>query len=124
MVIILLLILPQHCRFRGPGGARLLQRRGGLVVRKLAARLGGRAVLSMLSSILEDEQDLPFAAALVQALNLILLTAPEVGPNTPLCSPFNSHQGVAMLAGRPCVSLSEQGQSSLAASQLSLNASC
>ncbi len=67
-----------RCRFRGPGGARLLQRRGGLVVRKLAARLGGRAVLSMLSSILEDEQDLPFAAALVQALNLILLTAPEV----------------------------------------------
>ncbi len=67
------------CRFRGPGGARLLQRRGGLAVRKLAARLGGRAVLSMLSSILEDEQDLPFAAALVQALNLILLTAPEVG---------------------------------------------
>ncbi|CAL5227221.1 g10142 [Coccomyxa viridis] len=65
-------------RFRGPGGARLLQRRGGLVVRKLAARLGGRAVLSMLSSILEDEQDLPFAAALVQALNLILLTAPEL----------------------------------------------
>ena len=70
-------------RFRGPGGARLLQRRGGLVVRKLAARLGGRAVLSMLSSILEDERDLPFAAALVQALNLILLTAPEVRPIAP-----------------------------------------
>ena len=70
-------------RFRGPGGARLLQRRGGLVVRKLAARLGGRAVLSMLSSILEDERDLPFAAALVQALNLILLTAPEVRPMAP-----------------------------------------
>ncbi|CAL8466856.1 g6392 [Coccomyxa elongata] len=65
-------------RFRGPGGARLLQRRGSLVVRKLVTRLGGRAVLSMLSSILEDERDLPFAAALVQALNLILLTAPEL----------------------------------------------
>ena len=48
-------------------------------MRKLAARLGGQAVLSMLSGILENEQDLPFAAALVQALNLILLTAPEVG---------------------------------------------
>jgi hypothetical protein len=65
-------------RFRGPSGARLLQRRGSLVVRRLATRLGGRAVLSMLSSILEEERDLPFAAALVQALNLILLTAPEV----------------------------------------------
>ena len=62
-------------RFRGPSGARLLQRRGSLVVRRLATRLG---VLSMLSSILEEERDLPFAAALVQALNLILLTAPEV----------------------------------------------
>ncbi len=50
------------------------------MVRKLVTRLGGRAVLSMLSSILEDERDLPFAAALVQALNLILLTAPEVRP--------------------------------------------
>ncbi len=64
-------------RFRGPGGARLLQRRGSLIVRKLAGRLGGRAVLGMLASILEAEADLPFAAALVQALNLILLTAPE-----------------------------------------------
>lgn len=72
-------------RFRGPSGARLLQRRGSLVVRKLVVRLGGRAVLSMLSSILEEERDLPFAAALVQALNLILLTAPEVRhPSAPL----------------------------------------
>ncbi len=72
-------------RFRGPSGARLLQRRGSLVVRRLATRLGGRAVLSMLSSILEEERDLPFAAALVQALNLILLTAPEV--RSPAASP-------------------------------------
>ena len=48
-----------------------------MIVRALAARLGGHAVLAMLSSILEAEADLPFAAALVQALNLILLTAPE-----------------------------------------------
>lgn len=52
-----------------------------MIVRRLAARLGGRAVLSMLSSILEAEADLPFAAALVQALNLILLTAPEARGN-------------------------------------------
>ncbi|KAK9844103.1 hypothetical protein WJX81_004529 [Elliptochloris bilobata] len=65
-------------RFRGPLGARLLQRRGGLIVRRLAARLGGRAVFGGLSAILEGERDLPFAAALVQALNLILLTSPEL----------------------------------------------
>ena len=64
-------------RFRGPLGARLLQRRGGLIVRRLAARLGGRAVFGGLSAILEGERNLPFAAALVQALNLILLTSPE-----------------------------------------------
>ena len=49
------------------------------MIRQLVARLGGRPVLAMLGSILEQETDLPFAAALVQALNLILLTAPEVG---------------------------------------------
>ena len=47
-------------------------------MRRLAARLGGRAVFGGLSAILEAERDLPFAAALVQALNLILLTSPEV----------------------------------------------
>ena len=46
-------------------------------MRRLSLRLGGRAVFGGLSAILEAERDLPFAAALVQALNLILLTAPE-----------------------------------------------
>ena len=49
-------------------------------MRRLAARLGGRAVFGGLSAILEAERDLPFAAALVQALNLILLTSPEARP--------------------------------------------
>jgi hypothetical protein len=73
----------QARRFRGPLGGRLLQRRGGLIVRRLALRLGGRAVFGGLSAILEAERDLPFAAALVQALNLILLTAPEARPPGP-----------------------------------------
>ncbi len=66
------------CRFRGAGGGRLLQRRGVLVVRRLAALLGAVPTLRLLSQLLEDEQDLPFASAMVQALNLILLTVPEV----------------------------------------------
>ena len=66
------------CRFRGPAGARLLSRRGSLVVRKLAGLLGGEKVFSALAASLEHETDLQFAASMVQALNLILLTAPEV----------------------------------------------
>jgi len=65
-------------RFRGQAGSRLLARRGSLVVRKLAEFLGGEKVFSALSASLEKETDLQFAASMVQALNLILLTAPEV----------------------------------------------
>lgn len=66
-------------RFRGRTGAGLLQRRGSLIVRRLARLLGPRQVLCALAAALEEEADLRFACALVQALNLILLTAPEVG---------------------------------------------
>ena len=65
-------------RFRGPDGAKLLQRRGSLIVCRLAALLGGRRVFRALAAVLADADDLRFVSALVQALNLILLTAPEV----------------------------------------------
>jgi hypothetical protein len=42
-------------------------------------------VFSALSASLEKEADLQFAASMVQALNLILLTAPEVGPHSCVC---------------------------------------
>ena len=64
-------------RFRGPEGAKLLQRRGSLIVCRLAALLGGRRVFRALAAVLADADDLRFVSALVQALNLILLTAPE-----------------------------------------------
>lgn len=48
------------------------------MVRSLADLLGGERVFCALSASLEDESDLHFAASVVQALNLILLTAPEV----------------------------------------------
>lgn len=46
-------------------------------MRRLAKLLGARQVLTALAAALEIEPDLRFACALVQALNLILLTAPE-----------------------------------------------
>lgn len=66
------------CRFRGPLGGRLLQRRGSLILRKLSLLLGPQKVFCALADILNQEQDLRFASAMVQALNVILLTAPEV----------------------------------------------
>ena len=48
------------------------------MVRKLAGLLEGEKVFCALSASLEKETDLQFAASMVQALNLILLTAPEV----------------------------------------------
>ena len=68
-------------RFRGPAGAKLLAKRGSLVVRTLAEILGGQKVLSALSANLEDETNIQFAANVVQALNFILLTTPEVIPD-------------------------------------------
>lgn len=70
-------------RFRGTSGARLLQRRGSMAVRRLCMLLGGERVMCTLAAILEDEPDLKFASAMVQALNLILLTAPEVSTSPP-----------------------------------------
>ena len=64
--------------FRGPLGGRLLQRRGSLILRKLSLLLGPQRVFCALADILNQERDLRFASAMVQALNVILLTAPEV----------------------------------------------
>ena len=70
-------------RFSGPAGGRLLQARGSLVVCRLAALLGGQRVFRQLAAALAESEDLHFVSALVQALNLILLTAPEVHPAPP-----------------------------------------
>lgn len=47
-------------------------------MRRLCAALGPAKVYTELAAILGAEQDLEFAADMVQALNLILLTKPEV----------------------------------------------
>ncbi|PRW60313.1 VAC14-like protein isoform X1 [Chlorella sorokiniana] len=64
--------------FRGNGGARLLQRRGGLVIQQLSQKLGGLRVYRELSRLLQEEDDASFAGAVVQALNLILLTSSQL----------------------------------------------
>eukprot|EP00798_Chlamydomonas_sp_ICE-L_P022231 gene22231-29298_t len=54
------------------------QRGGALVIRRLCGHMGPGRVFSELSLILHEESDLSFASTIVQALNLILLTSPDV----------------------------------------------
>nr|PNR49916.1 hypothetical protein PHYPA_011813 [Physcomitrium patens] len=56
----------------------LLERRGTLALGRLCQLLGAERVYRELATILEGEADLEFATIMVQALNLILLTAPEL----------------------------------------------
>jgi vacuole morphology and inheritance protein 14 len=86
-------------RFRGDSGATLLQKRGTLIIRGLCGLLGGIRVFSELATILEPETDASFAASTTQALNLLLLTAPELSD----------------LRGRLQVALSDRGSAALLA---------
>ena len=65
-------------RFRGAAGLEFLQRRGGLAIRRLCAELGAKATLCAMSATLAREEDSEFASRMVQALNILLLTAPEM----------------------------------------------
>jgi vacuole morphology and inheritance protein 14 len=60
----------------------LLETRGSLVVRKLCSFMEGKKIYVALASILDNTfagKDLEFVSLMVQTLNLILLTAPELG---------------------------------------------
>lgn len=65
-------------RFQGESGQVLLQKRGTLIIRGLCGMLGGTKVFSELATILEGETNCVFAATITQALNLMLLSAPEL----------------------------------------------
>ena len=58
----------------------LLETRGALVVRKLCSLLDSSSIYMALAKILNDKPDLEFTSLMVQTLNLILLTAPELAP--------------------------------------------
>uniref|UniRef100_A0A061SJN4 Vacuole morphology and inheritance protein 14 n=1 Tax=Tetraselmis sp. GSL018 TaxID=582737 RepID=A0A061SJN4_9CHLO len=63
--------------FQAPKGAELLQRRGSMVLRRLCMLLGAERCFVELAERLRDQTNLQYASTMVQALNLILLTAPE-----------------------------------------------
>jgi len=77
------------------GERALLEKRGTLIVRQLCELLDARNVFVTLASGLQHEEDLEFAAQMVKALNLILLTAPEAWElRMQLKSP--SHEGTEL----------------------------
>jgi len=54
--------------------------RGALIIRKLCALLDPKSIYVSIATILNDKVDLEFSSVMVQTLNLILLTAPELAP--------------------------------------------
>jgi vacuole morphology and inheritance protein 14 len=57
---------------------RLLESRGSLIIRTLCMSLDPERIYCAIADILEQDEDLEFASIMVQNLNLILITAPEL----------------------------------------------
>lgn len=74
----------------------LLESRGALVIRKLSSLLNPRSIYLSMAVILNDRTDLEFIGLMVQMLNLILLTAPELLPlRKALKSVSTAHASIA-----------------------------
>ncbi|KAJ3053903.1 hypothetical protein HK097_003141, partial [Rhizophlyctis rosea] len=58
---------------------RLLEARGSLIIRQLCLSLNPERMYRTFAEILERDDDLDFASIMVQNLNIILITAPELG---------------------------------------------
>ncbi|KAF9266335.1 ARM repeat-containing protein [Marasmius fiardii PR-910] len=57
---------------------RLLENRGSLIIRQLCLNLNTERIYRTFAEILEKEDDLEFASVIVQKLNMILITSPEL----------------------------------------------
>ncbi|ETW83696.1 hypothetical protein HETIRDRAFT_471964 [Heterobasidion irregulare TC 32-1] len=57
---------------------RLLDTRGSLIIRQLCFNLNTERIYKAFAEILEKEEDLEFASVIVQKLNMILITSPEL----------------------------------------------
>ncbi|KZS98079.1 ARM repeat-containing protein [Sistotremastrum niveocremeum HHB9708] len=57
---------------------RLLETRGSLIIRHLCLCLNTERIYRAFAEILEKEEDLEFASLIVQKLNIILITSPEL----------------------------------------------
>ncbi|KAJ9085706.1 hypothetical protein DSO57_1011408 [Entomophthora muscae] len=75
---------------------RLLEHRGALIIRQLCASLHSETIYRSLASILESDKDLEFAQMMVQHLNVILITAPELQDLRRKLKRLNTRDGQAL----------------------------
>ncbi|CAG8570471.1 5329_t:CDS:10 [Paraglomus occultum] len=72
---------------------RLLESRGSLIIRQLCLSLNSERIYRCFAEILEKEEDLDFASTMVQNLNIILITAPELSELRKRLKNFDARDG-------------------------------
>jgi vacuole morphology and inheritance protein 14 len=75
---------------------RVLETRGGLIIRQLSLSLNPERMFRSFGQILEEEGDLEFATTMVQTLNMILITAPELSDMRRRLKNIDSRDGMAL----------------------------
>ncbi|KAJ3415398.1 hypothetical protein HDV05_004992 [Chytridiales sp. JEL 0842] len=77
---------------------RLLETRGALIVRQLCLSLEGERMYRAFAEILERDEDLEFASTMVQNLNIILITAPELSDLRRRLKNLDTRDGLLLFA--------------------------
>ncbi|KAI8836478.1 vacuolar protein 14 C-terminal Fig4p binding-domain-containing protein [Chytriomyces cf. hyalinus JEL632] len=77
---------------------RLLESRGSLIIRHLCLSLNPERMFRVFAEILEREEDLEFASLMIQTLNIILVTAPELSDLRRRLKNLDSRDGLLLFA--------------------------
>ncbi|EGF77115.1 hypothetical protein BATDEDRAFT_14265 [Batrachochytrium dendrobatidis JAM81] len=77
---------------------RLLETRGNLIIRQLCFSLNPERMYRSFAELIENEQDIEFASTMVQNLNLILVTSPELSELRRRLKNLDSKDGSALFA--------------------------
>ncbi|KAM0792832.1 hypothetical protein ACM66B_002598 [Microbotryomycetes sp. NB124-2] len=75
---------------------RLLESRGSLIIRQLCSSLNTERIYRTFAEILEKDEDLEFASIMVQNLNLIMITSPELSEFRKRLKNLESRDGQAL----------------------------
>ncbi|TPX68575.1 hypothetical protein SpCBS45565_g03061 [Spizellomyces sp. 'palustris'] len=75
---------------------RLLETRGSLIIRQLCLSLNPERMYRTFAEILEREEDLEFASTMIQNLNFILITAPELADLRRRLKNLDSRDGILL----------------------------
>ncbi|KAI5481035.1 ARM repeat-containing protein [Pseudohyphozyma bogoriensis] len=75
---------------------RLLETRGSLIIRQLCVSLNTERIYRTFAEILEKDEDLEFASIMVQNLNLIMITSPELADFRKRLRTLESKDGQAL----------------------------